>query len=224
MLTRTACTHPGLHARPFIPPELRTNLSAFAGQVMHSSEVRGVARLAMMDVVVVGLGNSSADLVMSLLDHGARRVMHPLYMRVRHPPDLHASCRLVMRPLYVIDHLVPAMHPRIVMQASDASTVRACVLDHLAPYGRVCIVDASLYTHVVPYVCTCSTIWCHHEAGMHPRIHSFSVGTGMLDPRSHVRVSGRHVCGSAHVSSETPRLHRRVRVPPGATPKTERRL
>ena len=162
MLTRTACTHPGLHARPFVPPELRTNLSAFAGQVMHSSEVRGVARLAMMDVVVVGLGNSSADLVMSLLDHGARRVMHPLYMRVRHPPDLHASCRLVMRPLYVIDHLVPAMHPRIVMQASAASTIRAYVLDHLAPCGRVCIVDASLYTHMVPYVCTCSTIWCHH--------------------------------------------------------------
>jgi hypothetical protein len=72
------CSHlvdaSGRHARPHKPPSLLDPLQSFDGEVLHSSQVTGLAKLAMQDVVIVGLGNSAADIAMALLDHGARRV------------------------------------------------------------------------------------------------------------------------------------------------------
>ena len=64
----------GLHSRPYLPPLVCDRLGGFRGQVLHSSRVRSLPSLALKQVVVVGLGNSGADITMALLAHGARHV------------------------------------------------------------------------------------------------------------------------------------------------------
>lgn len=64
----------GMHARPTIPEREKEIVAGFDGNVLHSSEVRGLASLALQDLVIVGFGNSAADIAMSLVNKGARRV------------------------------------------------------------------------------------------------------------------------------------------------------
>lgn len=57
---------------------------AFAGELLHASTYRNGAPYAGREVLVVGAGNSGAEIAVDLVEHGARRVL----LAVRTPPHL----------------------------------------------------------------------------------------------------------------------------------------
>ncbi len=65
-----------------IPPW--PGLKQFTGELVHSSEFRNAWPYRGRDVLVVGAGNSAADIAVQLADHGARRI----WLAVRTPPHL----------------------------------------------------------------------------------------------------------------------------------------
>lgn len=56
----------------------------FAGELLHASAYRNGAPYAGQEVLVVGAGNSGAEIAVDLVEHGARRVL----LAVRTPPHL----------------------------------------------------------------------------------------------------------------------------------------
>jgi putative flavoprotein involved in K+ transport len=72
----------GNYRTPVIPPW--PGLSQFTGDVVHSGKFRNALPLRNRDVLVVGAGNSAADIAVQLANNGARRV----WLAVRTPPHL----------------------------------------------------------------------------------------------------------------------------------------
>jgi putative flavoprotein involved in K+ transport len=72
----------GKYRTPVIPPW--PGLGQFTGQVVHSGDFRNAWPFAGRDVLVVGAGNSAADIAVQLADNGARKV----WLAVRTPPHL----------------------------------------------------------------------------------------------------------------------------------------
>ena len=71
LLARELVVASGRHARAARPPAVLRALAGFDGAVLHSSEARGLEALALRRVLVVGFGNSAADIAMALLERGA---------------------------------------------------------------------------------------------------------------------------------------------------------
>lgn len=59
-------------------------VAGFAGELMHSSAYRSGLRYAGKDVLVVGAGNSGAEIAVDLVEHHARKV----WLSVRTPPNI----------------------------------------------------------------------------------------------------------------------------------------
>ncbi|MDT5098347.1 MAG: hypothetical protein QOC76_2084 [Mycobacterium sp.] len=72
----------GNYRTPVIPPW--PGLSQFTGEVVHSGNFRNARPFRNRDVLVVGAGNSAADIAVQLANNGARRV----WLAVRTPPHL----------------------------------------------------------------------------------------------------------------------------------------
>jgi putative flavoprotein involved in K+ transport len=72
----------GNYCTPTIPPW--PGLEDFTGELVHSSDFRNAWPYRGRDVLVVGAGNSAADIAVQLANHGARRI----WLAVRTPPHL----------------------------------------------------------------------------------------------------------------------------------------
>ena len=72
----------GRYRTPAIPPW--PGLSQFTGEVVHSIDFRNAWPFRDRSVLVVGAGNSAADIAVQLADNGARKV----WLAVRTPPHL----------------------------------------------------------------------------------------------------------------------------------------
>jgi putative flavoprotein involved in K+ transport len=72
----------GNYHTPVVPPW--PGLSHFAGEILHSGDFRNAWPFRGRDVLVVGAGNSAADIAVHLADDGARKV----WLAVRTPPHL----------------------------------------------------------------------------------------------------------------------------------------
>ena len=72
----------GYNRRPFLPPW--PGRDDFAGDLIHSSEYRKAAPYRGRDVLVVGTGNTGAEIATDLTEGGARRVR----LSVRTPPQI----------------------------------------------------------------------------------------------------------------------------------------
>ena len=72
----------GNYRTPTIPPW--PGLRHFTGELVHSAEFRNAWPYRGRDVLVVGAGNSAADIAVQLADDGARRI----WLAVRPPPHL----------------------------------------------------------------------------------------------------------------------------------------
>ena len=101
---------------------------SYSGQVRHAREYRNPAPFAGLDVLVVGVGNSGAEIATDLAEGGARRV----WIAVRTPPQIvrrdvagwpaHATGILVSRlPSALVDPI--------------ARLQRRLTIPDLAPYG-----------------------------------------------------------------------------------------
>jgi cation diffusion facilitator CzcD-associated flavoprotein CzcO len=72
----------GKYRTPTVP--LWPGLGQFTGDVVHSADFRNAWPFRGRDVLVVGAGNSAADIAVQLADNGARKV----WLAVRTPPHL----------------------------------------------------------------------------------------------------------------------------------------
>jgi putative flavoprotein involved in K+ transport len=72
----------GRYATPVIPAW--PGLACFTGELVHSADFRNAWPFRCREVLVVGAGNSAADIAVQLADGGARRV----WLAVRTPPHL----------------------------------------------------------------------------------------------------------------------------------------
>ena len=80
--TRAIVLATGNYRTPTIPPW--PGLSQFTGEVVHSGNFRNAWPFRNRDVLVVGAGNSAADIAVQLANNGARRI----WLAVRTPPHL----------------------------------------------------------------------------------------------------------------------------------------
>ena len=72
----------GKYRTPAVPPW--PGLNQYAGELVHSGDFRNAWPFRGRDVLVVGAGNSAADIAVQLSDNGARKV----WLAVRTPPHL----------------------------------------------------------------------------------------------------------------------------------------
>jgi putative flavoprotein involved in K+ transport len=72
----------GRYHTPIVPPW--PGLSRFDGELVHSGDFRNAWPFGGRDVLVVGAGNSAADIAVQLADNGARKI----WLAVRTPPHL----------------------------------------------------------------------------------------------------------------------------------------
>lgn len=72
----------GKYRTPVVPPW--PGLTDFTGQIVHSGDFRNAWPFRGRDVLVVGAGNSAADIAVQLADDGARKI----WLAVRTPPHL----------------------------------------------------------------------------------------------------------------------------------------
>ena len=111
---------------PYVPDW--PGFESYSGQVRHAREYRNPAPFAGLDVLVVGVGNSGAEIATDLSEGGARRV----WIAVRPPPQIvrrdvagwpaHATGILVSRlPSALVDPI--------------ARLQRRLTIPDLAPYG-----------------------------------------------------------------------------------------
>jgi cation diffusion facilitator CzcD-associated flavoprotein CzcO len=82
MTTRTLVVATGNYRTPVVPPW--PGLESYRGRVLHSADYRNAWQFEGEDVLVVGAGNSAADIAVQLSPQGRRKV----WLAVRTPPHL----------------------------------------------------------------------------------------------------------------------------------------
>ncbi len=116
----------GYNRRPRIPDW--PGIKAFSGELVHSSDYRNPEPYAGRDVLVVGTGNSGAEIAVDLVEGGS----HDVAISVRTPPN-------IMRrdiggfPSQVTGVLMRHLPPRVV--DTLARGMRRLSIGDLAPYG-----------------------------------------------------------------------------------------
>ncbi|EKX44111.1 hypothetical protein GUITHDRAFT_163647 [Guillardia theta CCMP2712] len=103
----------GLHAVPCFPPNTKELVAGFEGEVHHSSSVKSMQSLAGKHVLIVGMGNSAADIAMSLLPRARSvslsvRSVPPIVRREWGPLAVEWVSRLCLQ------HLPPALADAVV--------------------------------------------------------------------------------------------------------------
>lgn len=116
----------GHNARPQIPPW--PGREGFAGEVIHSSAYRNPGPYAGKDVLVVGTGNSGAEIAVDLVEGGAREVA----ISVRTPPNI-LRRDVGGFPTQVLGVLLRPLPPGLVDVLARAT--RRVTVGDLEPYG-----------------------------------------------------------------------------------------
>ncbi len=101
---------------------------SFAGTLVHSADYRNAAPFASKDVLVVGAGNSGAEIAVDLVEGGASRV----WLSVRTPPNIVRRDRLGV-PSQVIGIAVEPLPPRAINVIGR--TLRRLTIPDLTEYG-----------------------------------------------------------------------------------------
>jgi putative flavoprotein involved in K+ transport len=116
----------GYNARPRIPAW--PGRDGFAGELVHSSAYRSPGPYAGKDVLVVGTGNSGAEIAVDLVEGGAREVA----LAVRTPPNI-LRRDVAGFPTQVLGVLVRPLPTPVVDVLSRAA--RRLTVGDLRPYG-----------------------------------------------------------------------------------------
>lgn len=116
----------GYNAEPVLPGW--PGRDGFAGEIVHSDTYRNPEPYRHQDVIVVGSGNSAAEIAVDLLEGGARRVR----LAVRTPPHIVRRDTLGF-PTQVIGILLTKLPPKWINRIG--LTLRKVSIPDLAPYG-----------------------------------------------------------------------------------------
>lgn len=100
----------------------------FHGELLHAVEYRNPARFRGCDVLVVGAGNSGAEIATDLAEGGARTV----WLSVRTPPNLLPRWSFFFPP-ELFSRLAAALPERLV--DGGIAALRQLLVGDLAPYG-----------------------------------------------------------------------------------------
>ncbi len=100
----------------------------FSGRLVHSGDYRSGHEFAHLRVLVVGMGNSGAEIAADLVEQGARRVA----IAVRTPPPI-TSREIAGVPVQVFGLLLEPLPPRLVDRVG--AVVRRLGTGDLHPYG-----------------------------------------------------------------------------------------
>ncbi len=112
--------------------------AAFTGELIHSSAYRNPAPFRGRDVLVVGAGNSGAEIAADLVEGGARKV----WISVRTPPNIVRGILMRPLPLKIVDPLSLLVQKLVIGDlsrygiAAPASGVATRVLD-----GHIPLID-----------------------------------------------------------------------------------
>ena len=151
----------GFNHTPYLPDW--AGRDAYPGELLHASEYRNPAPYAGRDVLVVGVGNTGAEIAVDLVEGGASRVR----LAVRTPPHImrrttagwpaQASGILVRRlPPRLVDRVAPYIERTSVPDLSEFGLARpeqglyARVLDGAIPVQDVGLIDAVRSRRVEP--------------------------------------------------------------------------
>jgi putative flavoprotein involved in K+ transport len=126
ILANSVVVATGYNRRPRIPSWPGTE--SFAGELLHSSHYRNPQPYAGRDVLVVGTGNSGAEIAVDLVEGGARDVA----ISVRTPPNI-LRRDVGGLPSQVLGVLMRPLPPRLVDVMSRAA--RRLTVGDLRPYG-----------------------------------------------------------------------------------------
>ena len=113
----------GRHDLPVVPDW--PGRERYRGRLLHSSEFRSGAGFRGQDVLVVGLGNSGADLVLDLAGHGARvslavRSVPPISRReLGGVPVQVLGMLCAPLPPHLVDRVGARLRPRLALGPSD---------------------------------------------------------------------------------------------------------
>lgn len=116
----------GYNRVPWLPPW--PGMGSFAGELVHSSRYRNPEPYAGRDVIVVGTGNSGAEIAVDLVEGGARNVI----LSVRTPPNI-LRRDVAGFPTQVLGVLMRPLPPRIVDALAGAT--RRLTVGDLSRYG-----------------------------------------------------------------------------------------
>jgi putative flavoprotein involved in K+ transport len=144
----------GHNHTPYIPDWPGRN--TFSGDLLHASAYRNAAPYAGRDVLVVGVGNTGAEIAVDLVEGGAARVR----LAVRTPPHImrrstagwpaQASGILVRRlPTAVVDRVAPYIE-RLSVPDLSANGLYARALDGAIPVQDVGLIAAVRSRRVEP--------------------------------------------------------------------------
>src|SRR5215213_9182774 len=116
----------GYNNEPLMPDW--PGIDSFAGELVHASDYRNAAPFAGRDVLVVGAGNTGAEIAVDLVEGGAERVR----MAIRTPPHvvLRESNGMPTQATGVIMRRVPTK-----IGDPIAATVAKLTVGDLSPYG-----------------------------------------------------------------------------------------
>jgi putative flavoprotein involved in K+ transport len=103
-------------------------MAGFGGHILHSGDYRSGTSFAGRRVLVVGIGNSGAEIAADLAEHGAARVE----IAVRTSPPI-VSRQVAGIPVQIFGILLSRLPARAVDRA--AAKMRRFTLGDLAPYG-----------------------------------------------------------------------------------------
>lgn len=116
----------GYNRQPVVPDW--PDSDSFEGEIIHSSHYRNGRPYADKDALIVGIGNSGAEIAVDLTEHGARKV----WLSVRTPPNIQRR-DVGGLPTQVIG-VVSRKLPGRVIDKLSLTTQRLTVGD-LTPYG-----------------------------------------------------------------------------------------
>jgi putative flavoprotein involved in K+ transport len=116
----------GAHDRPVLPAW--PGLDGFQGRLLHSSEYRSGREFANLDVLVVGLGNSGAEIAADLVEQGAGRTA----VAVRKTPPI-TPRELMAVPVQLFGIALARLPARLVDRVG--TVLRRIGTGDLTPYG-----------------------------------------------------------------------------------------
>ncbi|MEZ4432642.1 MAG: NAD(P)/FAD-dependent oxidoreductase [bacterium] len=144
----------GFNRIPHRPPI--AGLDDFAGEVLHTRDYHDGAPWRGRDVLVVGCGNSGAEIAIDLFEHGARPAMvvrgpvHVVDRELCGQPAQNLTVALSKLP-YAVQRAIHGLMRRFVLpDLAPLGFTRPAesVLDHFERTGRVPLIDIGTVAHV----------------------------------------------------------------------------
>jgi putative flavoprotein involved in K+ transport len=136
---RSVVVATGYNNTPFMPEY--PGREGFEGELLHASQYRNASPYRGRDVLVVGSGNTGAEIAVDLVEGGARRVR----LAVRTPPNI-VRRQVAGTPNQVLTLGLRRLPPRVV--DTVAATARRLTIGDLSAYGLP-RPERGVYTRVI---------------------------------------------------------------------------